>query len=52
VLRELPPEGGESGRGLHLINSLAKSWGCSPTAANDRVGSSAGFRKVIWAELA
>ena len=28
VRRELPPEGAENGRGLHLIDSLAKSWGC------------------------
>jgi anti-sigma regulatory factor (Ser/Thr protein kinase) len=27
VLRELPPDDAQSGRGLHLIDSLAKSWG-------------------------
>jgi anti-sigma regulatory factor (Ser/Thr protein kinase) len=45
VLRDLPPEGAETGRGLHLINSLAKSWG-SRTCHPD------GFSKVVWAELA
>ena len=45
VLRELPPDDAQSGRGLHLIDSLAKSWGyhsCHPD----------GFTKVVWAELA
>jgi anti-sigma regulatory factor (Ser/Thr protein kinase) len=45
VLRELSPDGAQSGRGLHLIDSLAKSWGhhaCQPD----------GFTKVVWAELA
>ena len=45
VLRELPPDDARSGRGLHLIDSLAKSWGyhsCYPD----------GFTKVVWAELA
>lgn len=45
VLRELPPDDAQSGRGLHLIDSLAKSWGyhsCHP----------GGFTKVVWAELA
>jgi anti-sigma regulatory factor (Ser/Thr protein kinase) len=53
VPRELPPDGAESGRGLHLIDSLAKAWGCSPPAAApggpDRPD---GFRKVVWAEVA
>jgi anti-sigma regulatory factor (Ser/Thr protein kinase) len=52
VLGELPPDGAESGRGLHLINSLAKSWGCSRPAASGPAGHPNGFRKVIWAELA
>ena len=45
VRRELPPEVAESGRGLHLVNSLAKSWGCDAGPAN-------GFSKAVWAELA
>ena len=45
VPRELPPDSAENGRGLHLIDSLAKSWGyhaCQPD----------GFSKAVWAELA
>jgi anti-sigma regulatory factor (Ser/Thr protein kinase) len=51
VLRELPPGDAESGRGLHLIDSLAKSWGCSPCAAPGSGGHPDGFRKAVWAEL-
>jgi anti-sigma regulatory factor (Ser/Thr protein kinase) len=45
VLRELPPDDAESGRGLHLIDNLAKSWGCHACQVD-------GFTKVVWAELA
>jgi anti-sigma regulatory factor (Ser/Thr protein kinase) len=45
VLRELAADSAEGGRGLHLIDSLAKSWGCRPCDAD-------GFAKVVWAELA
>jgi anti-sigma regulatory factor (Ser/Thr protein kinase) len=43
-LHELPPEGAECGRGLHLIDGLAKSWGSRRCHAD-------GFSKVVWAEL-
>ena len=45
VLRPLPPDSTESGRGLNLIDGLAKSWGC-------RACPLFGFRKIVWAELA
>jgi len=45
ALDELPPDSAEGGRGLNLIDGLAKSWGCEPCPAD-------GFRKVVWAELA
>jgi anti-sigma regulatory factor (Ser/Thr protein kinase) len=44
VPRELPPDGAESGRGLHLIASLAKSWGYHACHPGD-------FSKAVWAEL-
>lgn len=45
VLRELPPDSAQSGRGLHLIDGLAKSWGCHACHAD-------GFAKAVWAQLA
>ncbi|MFF4919904.1 ATP-binding protein [Kitasatospora sp. NPDC001261] len=33
----------EAGRGLHLVKSIAKSWGCSP---REPIG------KIIWCEVA
>jgi anti-sigma regulatory factor (Ser/Thr protein kinase) len=43
--RELPPDSAENGRGLHLIDSLAKSWGHHACHGD-------GFSKAVWAELA
>jgi anti-sigma regulatory factor (Ser/Thr protein kinase) len=45
LLRRLPPHSAQSGRGLHLIDSLAKSWGYDACCRD-------GFAKVVWAELA
>ena len=45
VLRQWAPGSAESGRGLNLIDALAKSWGGHACHAY-------GFRKVVWAELA
>ncbi|MFJ9446670.1 ATP-binding protein [Kitasatospora sp. NPDC101235] len=42
VLRALTLDG-EAGRGLHLVNSLAKSTGCSP---REPIG------KIVWCEVA
>ncbi|HTU73957.1 MAG TPA: ATP-binding protein [Trebonia sp.] len=45
VLRGLPPDSAQSGRGLHLIDCLSKSWGAHACPRD-------GFAKVAWAELA
>ncbi len=45
VPRALPSDSAESGRGLHLIDALAKSWGYHACLSN-------GFSKAVWAELA
>jgi anti-sigma regulatory factor (Ser/Thr protein kinase) len=45
VLDEQPTDTAESGRGLHLVNSLTKSWGARTCPLD-------GFSKVVWAELA
>jgi anti-sigma regulatory factor (Ser/Thr protein kinase) len=43
VLRDPSPDSAESGRGLRLIDCLAKSWGHHPCPD--------GFSKAVWAEL-
>ncbi|QIJ65703.1 ATP-binding protein [Streptomyces sp. JB150] len=40
-----PPEDGDGGRGLLLVEALADRWGCSPRAGG-------GPGKTVWAECA
>jgi hypothetical protein len=42
VVREPDDEGGESGRGLHVVDAISESWGWTPP---DRAG------KAVWAMM-
>jgi hypothetical protein len=42
VVREPDDEGGESGRGLHVVDAISESWGWTPP---DRAG------KAVWAMI-